>query len=167
MQFREEQNAFDHFLLLFVGFSECISVHMDVQTAGVCHMGTIAHVNSLLKDIVPVHLIQMIVKSHRVRDDFKTVIETAVALAVDMFAANVRLLLDSGCALIVFSCPLSALVYDMNDTKKKAPWEGNISSVITSCGNFFTTADGKDLIFELTSLLCYAAVKKCNIVCKD
>lgn len=65
------------------------------------------------------------------------------------------------------SCPVSALVYDMNDSKKSAPWAGNISSVITSCGNFFTTADGKDLIYELTSLLCYAAVKKCNIVCND
>ncbi len=65
------------------------------------------------------------------------------------------------------ACPLSDLVYNMNDAKQKVPWEGRISSVITSCGNFFTTADGKDLLFELTALLCYAAVKKCNVICDD
>ena len=45
------------------------------------------------------------------RDNFKTIIQRTVALAVDMFAANVRLLLDSGCAIIVFSCAVNLQFY--------------------------------------------------------
>lgn len=47
-------------------------------------------------------------------------------------------------------------VYDMNNLSARAPWEGHISEVITSCGNMFLTADGKDLLFELVSILVYA-----------
>jgi len=65
------------------------------------------------------------------------------------------------------SChPVSDIVYNMNDPNQKAPWEGRISNVITSCGNFFTTADGKDLIFELTALLCYSAYSQSIIICE-
>ena len=46
-------------------------------------------------------------------------------------------------------------VYDFRDLHKRAPWEGRISLVITSCANFYTTADGKDLLFEIVSILCY------------
>ena len=55
------------------------------------------------------------------------------------------------------------VVYDMNDLSLDAPWKGRISPVITSCANFFTTADGKDLLFELVNILCYAAVSKVDI----
>lgn len=48
------------------------------------------------------------------------------------------------------------MVYDKNDIKKKAPWGNNISPVITSCANYFTTADGKDLFSELVEILVYA-----------
>ena len=55
------------------------------------------------------------------------------------------------------------IVYDASNLTKKAPWEGNISEVITSCANFYTTADGEDLLFELVKILCYAQIKKVNI----
>ena len=60
--------------------------------------------------------------------------------------------------------PPEQIVYDFNNPKEKAPWGNNYSPVITSCGNFFTTADGKDLLFELVSILCYAKIKNVNIV---
>lgn len=43
------------------------------------------------------------------------------------------------------------LVYDIDDRSKHAPWEANISPVVTSCANFYTTADGKDLLFDIVS----------------
>ena len=59
--------------------------------------------------------------------------------------------------------PPEKAVYDMDDPKKKAPWVDNISPVITSCGNLFTTADGKDLFFELVSILVYAAMVQTSV----
>lgn len=47
-------------------------------------------------------------------------------------------------------------VYDKDDPDRVAPWSGNISGIVTSCGNMFLTADGKDLLYELVSILTYA-----------
>lgn len=55
------------------------------------------------------------------------------------------------------------IVYDIENVNKKAPWGNNISPVVTSCGNFFVTSEGKDLIFEITSILCYAQIKKVDV----
>lgn len=60
--------------------------------------------------------------------------------------------------------PVDMLVYDMNTPSKKAPWHGNISPIVTSCGNFFTTADGKDMIFEINKVLCYASIKRISVL---
>lgn len=54
-------------------------------------------------------------------------------------------------------------VYDFRDLKKKAPWNNNLSSVITSCANLYTTTDGQDLLYEIVSILCYAGVKKVSV----
>lgn len=62
--------------------------------------------------------------------------------------------------------PVSELVYDYKKPTKKVPWMRNISPIVTSCGNFFTTADGKDLIFELNSVLCYASVMNISVICQ-
>lgn len=47
-------------------------------------------------------------------------------------------------------------VYDKDDPGRAAPWSGNVSGIVTSCGNLFLTADGKDLLYELVSILTYA-----------
>ena len=57
----------------------------------------------------------------------------------------------------------SEVVYDCNDLKKKAPWDGKVSPVVTSAANFYTTADGKDLLYEIVSIMCYAGVKKTSV----
>ena len=54
-------------------------------------------------------------------------------------------------------------VYDIKDKKKTAPWKGKISPVITSCANLYTTADGKDLLFEVVSILIYAQIAKITV----
>ena len=54
-------------------------------------------------------------------------------------------------------------VYDIKDKKKPAPWKGKISPVITSCANLYTTADGKDLLFEVVSILSYAQIIDVNV----
>ena len=46
-------------------------------------------------------------------------------------------------------------VYDFRDLQKEAPWKNNLSEVITSCANLFTSSDGRDLLFEIVSILCY------------
>lgn len=55
-------------------------------------------------------------------------------------------------------------IYDMNDLSKEAPWKGNISKVVTSCGNMFTTSDGKDLLFEIVSILTYSHYHNVDVV---
>lgn len=60
--------------------------------------------------------------------------------------------------------PPSKAVYDMNDTSKKAPWEDDLSPVVTSCANLYTTADGQDLLFEIVSILTYAHYAKVSVI---
>ncbi len=55
------------------------------------------------------------------------------------------------------------IIYDEDNLKKEAPWKNNISPVITSCANFFTTADGNDLLFEIVNILTYAAVNEVSV----
>ena len=55
------------------------------------------------------------------------------------------------------------VIYDSEDLKKEAPWKDNISPVVTSCANFFTTADGKDLLFEIVNILTYAALNDTSV----
>ena len=52
--------------------------------------------------------------------------------------------------------PPQMAVYDIDDVTKSAPWADNISPVVTSCGNLYLTADGKDLLYEIVSILTYA-----------
>lgn len=54
-------------------------------------------------------------------------------------------------------------VYDIDHPGLTAPWVGQLSPVITSCANLFTTADGEDLLYELVSILCYAKVAKTDV----
>lgn len=59
------------------------------------------------------------------------------------------------------------MIYDIDNPQAKAPWGDNISPVITSCGNMFTTADGKDLIYELVSILCFAQITEVDVQTSD
>ena len=59
---------------------------------------------------------------------------------------------------------IDKLVYDYKNPKKKLPWTNKVSPVVTSCGNFFTTADGKDLIFEVNAVLCYSSIKSKKVI---
>lgn len=59
--------------------------------------------------------------------------------------------------------PPTAAVYDMNNPDKKAPWYKNISKQVISCGNLYTTADGKDLLTEIIDLLKYASVQGTDV----
>ncbi len=54
-------------------------------------------------------------------------------------------------------------VYDLDNPKEAAPWSGRLSPVITSCANMFTTADGKDLLYEIVKILSYAQVARSNV----
>ncbi len=57
----------------------------------------------------------------------------------------------------------SDVVFDHNDLKKDVPWKDNIRDVITSCANYFTTADGKDLLYETVSILIYASIANVDV----
>lgn len=48
------------------------------------------------------------------------------------------------------------VLFDQFDHSIKAPWGDQISKVVTSLAHYFTTADGKDLLYEIVSILCYA-----------
>ncbi len=51
----------------------------------------------------------------------------------------------------------SRAVYDFRRPDATPPWWGTFASTVTSCGNLYTTADGKDLFTEVYALLKYAA----------
>lgn len=55
-------------------------------------------------------------------------------------------------------------VYNMDKPSIPAPWSENLSGIVTSCGNLYTTADGKDLLYEVVCILTYAHYKKVNIL---
>ena len=55
------------------------------------------------------------------------------------------------------------IIYDSEDLKKEAPWKNNISPTVTSCANFYTTADGKDLFSEIVNILTYAALNDTSV----
>ena len=48
-------------------------------------------------------------------------------------------------------------IYDLHKPSTPPPWANNIAPTVTSCANLFTTADGKDLLTEVLSLLEYAS----------
>jgi hypothetical protein len=52
--------------------------------------------------------------------------------------------------------PPSKAIYDKDNLSIAAPWSNNLSEIVTSCGNLYTTSDGKDLLFEVVSILTYA-----------
>lgn len=54
--------------------------------------------------------------------------------------------------------PPNLAVFDQKDLSKKAPWLGNLSPIVTSCAHLYTTADGRDLLFEIVSILVYAGI---------
>lgn len=60
--------------------------------------------------------------------------------------------------------PPEKVIYDIHDRKRKAPWEGNLSPVITSCANLFTTADGEDLLHEVVAILSYAQIVNTDVI---
>lgn len=59
--------------------------------------------------------------------------------------------------------PPEEAVYDNDHPHIDAPWKNRISPVVTSCANLFTTADGKDLLFEIVSILVYASIAKISV----
>lgn len=50
------------------------------------------------------------------------------------------------------------VLFDQFDHSKRAPWGDQISEVVTSLAHYFITSDGKDLLYEIVSILCYADV---------
>ena len=56
------------------------------------------------------------------------------------------------------------VVFDMNNPNLSAPWEGKLSGIVTSCGNLYTTADGKDLLYEIICILTYAYYQEVDIL---
>ena len=59
--------------------------------------------------------------------------------------------------------PPESAVFDLNDMERETPWKDHLSEVITSCNTMFTTSDGKDLLYEIVSILCYAGVKGVDV----
>lgn len=56
------------------------------------------------------------------------------------------------------------VLFDRYDHSIKAPWGDQISEVITSLAHYFITADGKDLLNEIVSILCYADVLQLDVL---
>lgn len=61
----------------------------------------------------------------------------------------------------------SQAVYNKDDLSKVAPWADNLSGIVTSCGNLYTTADGKDLLYELVCILTFAHYKKVDVTISE
>ncbi|SDJ15875.1 Imm70 family immunity protein [Proteiniclasticum ruminis] len=60
----------------------------------------------------------------------------------------------------------SNTVYDKNNRSIEAPWSSNLSGIDTACGNLYTTSDGKDLLFEVVSILTYAYYMEVDVICQ-
>ena len=58
------------------------------------------------------------------------------------------------------------MVYDYNNPNNANPLLDDLSYVVTSCANVFLTNDGKDLLFEIVSILTYGYYLKSDIFIK-
>lgn len=58
----------------------------------------------------------------------------------------------------------SCAVYDRDNPALAAPWSANLSGIVTSCGNLYTSSDGKDLLYEVVCVLTYAHYKGVDVV---
>ncbi len=59
--------------------------------------------------------------------------------------------------------PPEQAVWDLNDRTVLPPWTGNLSPIVTSCANLYTTSNGRDLLWELVALLTYASVVETSV----
>lgn len=76
-------------VLSLPGKPEGIPAYMDMEAAGVGTMGKIPHLNRLVQNRLPRHLMQVPVKTHGMCDNFKTIIQTAIVLAVNQLLLTV------------------------------------------------------------------------------
>lgn len=58
----------------------------------------------------------------------------------------------------------SSAVYNKENLTMAAPWSNNLSDIVTSCGNLYTTSDGKDLLYEVVCILTYAHYRKIDVL---
>lgn len=58
----------------------------------------------------------------------------------------------------------SNAVYNKDKPSMVAPWSNNLSDIVTSCGNLYTTSDGKDLLYEVVCILTYAHYKNVDVL---
>ena len=58
----------------------------------------------------------------------------------------------------------SNAVYNKDKPSMVAPWINNLSGIVTSCGNLYTTSDGKDLLYEIVCILTYAYYRKVDVL---
>lgn len=58
----------------------------------------------------------------------------------------------------------SNAIYSKDNLSLKAPWNSNLSGIVTSCGNLYTTSDGKDLLYEVVCILTYAHYKNIDVL---
>lgn len=79
------QDSCNDFVLFTFCIAECVTVDVDVQTAGTALMGGVAEAGRFLKNRLPRHFVLMEHRGHRMSDDFDAVFERTVVLAVDVF----------------------------------------------------------------------------------
>jgi len=56
------------------------------------------------------------------------------------------------------------IVYDAKNLDKPVPWGTQISPTITSCGNYFTSGDGHDLLSEIVRIFTISAYSHTDII---
>ena len=70
--------------MLLASVAKSCSVNVDMKSASACLMRFVAELNRLVTDIVPRHLVFVIVERHRVCDDFHSIVQRAVRLYVNV-----------------------------------------------------------------------------------
>ena len=112
-------------------------------------MRFVAELNRLVADIVPRHLVFVVLQTHRVRDDFHTVVERAVRLYVDVFKpVPIRLIENQ---LRIFTV-LSAIVnFELNPEESLAvavKQRVGLVAVIVNCAAIV-------LLIAVVTVLCF------------
>ena len=110
------KNTLDNTLLLVTVFPECISVHMDMQTAGVGHVRPIAEPHCFMKYIFPIHIVYVVSKRHRMGHDLEAVIEAAVRLDVNVLTAGICLRFDTAGIFLIFAAEID---FEFNTEKSR------------------------------------------------
>ena len=103
MLLHEVYDASDRDLLFIERIAKEVTIAVNMQTTGTCVVRGIVQTYCFCHNLTPVHGVGVVIQRHRMTDNFKSIVETSIVLAVDAFFIEVCDITDFLCIAVTFS----------------------------------------------------------------